>query len=137
MTNLPTKTQRSRYMLYTVIGIMLLIGLYIRVRYIYESQSPASKVIIAIRFDFPTFCVGGQILDEMLKDNPTNDPNNHDHFWGIKCDTWAKQGGFLGDSLILDADTCTTIHAPGTLGIYYSEFEALNKSNGQKLAICP
>jgi hypothetical protein len=138
MTSQPAKTRRSRFMLYAVIGVILLIGLYISARYAYESQAPADKIITAIRFDFPTFCTGGQILDELLTNNPTSDPNNHDHFWGIKCDSWLKSpGAFYGDALILDADTCTTVRPPGTLGVYYSEFEALNTSNGQKLAVCP
>lgn len=94
-----------------------------------QTQTAAVQVISAMRADFPDFCPNGQIL-------ATDEGSS---YWGIKCDTLLNNpAGFYGDATIVDVAHCTTIRPlMGTLGGYYYEFEAINKSNGKKLAVCP
>lgn len=107
--------------LITVMGLKMTAG--------ERTKTAAAKVISAMRADFPDFCPSGQIL-------ATDEGSS---YWGIKCDTWLNDpAGFYGDVTIIDVAHCTTVRPLiGTLGGYYYEFEAINKSNGQKLAVCP
>lgn len=111
-----------------VVVVLLLIGLKAGT-WLQTQSNTQGRVISAIRANFPTFCTDGEILVTSLNNN----------LWGIQCDSWLKNPtGFYGLVTVVDVDQCTT-HYPmvRTLGAYYAEFEALNKSNGQKLAVCP
>lgn len=132
MTDDPNTEARSkRFSLsdYIIVAVVaLLIGLKAGT-WLQTQSSIQGRVTSAIRANFPTFCTDGEILVTSLNGNQ----------WGIQCDSWLKNpAGFYGLVTVVDVDQCTT-HYPmvSTLGAYYAEFEALNKSNGQKLAVCP
>ena len=128
MTNQPTPAPRSKRILSGVLTAIVVIAILTAV--INSNRKPTvieAKVIAAVRADFPTFCTDGKILIELGNNNT----------WGIRCDTWLRMG-FYGDVILIDVDNCTTIRPLfSMMGEYANQFEAINKTNGQKLAVCP
>ena len=141
MTTQPSKASRLKRILYTVIGIIAILAFFIGLKIVNRAQSRAviqPKVIAAMRADFPDFCTDGHILAEPATFPRTTNAlfADYDPEWGIQCDSWMKV--YSGDATIMDIDTCTTIIPIGTtLGEYYNQQQDLNKTNGQKLAVCP
>ena len=125
----------------TVIIVAALIGIAVITWQQGQVSTTAAQVISAFRASFPSFCTDGQLLThDIANDRVDFDP--HDpagRYWGIQCDSWLKNpSGFYGYATIVDAAQCTTIRPViGTLGAYYYEVEKLNKSVGEKMAVCP
>jgi len=132
MTDHPTNEARSKHFSlsdYIIVVVVLGLICFKAFTWLQTQSTTQERVVSAVRANFPTFCTDGEILVTSLNNN----------LWGIRCDSWLKNpAGFYSLVTVVDVDLCTT-HYPmvSTLGVYYAEFEALNKSNGQKLAVCP
>jgi len=139
-----TTRSRLKRILLSVIGVVAVIALFMGLKIYNRAQTQPQirpKVIAAMRADFPTFCQDGEILAEpaMFLSRTNGLFADYDSNWGIKCTSWIKSiVGYTGEVTVMDIDHCTTIRPiSSTLSAYYNEYEAINKSNGQKLAVCP
>jgi len=142
LTNQPARASRSKRIFYGIIAVVAVFAIFIGYKIYYHIQAqnvPEVMIVAAVRANFPDFCTNGQIVTEpILHDRPIL-ATDFDAQWGIKCDSWAKGPmAFYGDATVVDVDRCMTIPpSMGTVGQYYFQFEAINKTNGQKLAFCP